>query len=318
MLTEEFNKKDSLDLGGKKKKANVDHILVRDYVKEIDIGAFQSEYGVKQRVSFNVILEVDTDNYPMHDNVDLVLSYDNIIEIIEYEIGQKRVALLETLAEHIALSCLCLDSVATATVRLEKLDRGMGKLGVQITRTKVQSNEAKTTMKTLRSGNLVIKTKVPNAGLLFVTNRMTKPEKINHLQKFISTSTMTWVICLSEIFTEFSEMNPENHIEILKMSIAQNAYMLNKKFNNWKLARSKTEVAFLLKEGVNCIWCPSDLFKFSKKDVILKKEFALSMACKLTKGLLMEKVYLFKQDKLSDVLTENMENKGLTVEYCLQ
>ena len=42
MFTEEFKKKDYLDLGGKK-KANVDHILVRDYVREIDIGAFQ--YG---------------------------------------------------------------------------------------------------------------------------------------------------------------------------------------------------------------------------------------------------------------------------------
>ena len=102
MFTEEFKKKDLLDLGGKR-KANVDYILVRDYVREIDIGAFQSEYGVKQRVSFNVILEVNTDNYPMHDNVDLVLSYDNIIEIIEDEIGHKRVALLETLAEQIAL-----------------------------------------------------------------------------------------------------------------------------------------------------------------------------------------------------------------------
>jgi NhaP-type Na+/H+ and K+/H+ antiporter len=147
---------------------------------------------------------------------------------------------------------------------------------------------------------------------------MIKPENINFLKKFISTSTMTWVICLSEIFTEFSELNPENHIEILKMSIAQNAYLLNKKLNNLKLARSKTEVVFLLKKGKNCIWCPSELFKFSKKDVIIKKEFALSMACKLTRSLLMQKVYLFQQDKLSDVLTENMKDKGLTVEYCLQ
>ena len=67
-------------------------------------------------------------------------------------------------------------------MRLEKLDRGMGKLGVQITRTKVQSNEAKPNMKTLRGGNLVLKTKVPNAGLLFVSNRMTKPENINFLK----------------------------------------------------------------------------------------------------------------------------------------
>ena len=78
MFTEEFKKKDLLDIG-RRKKANVDHILVRDYVREIDIGAFQSEYGVKQRVSFNVILEVNTDNQPIHDNVDLVLSKSKAI-----------------------------------------------------------------------------------------------------------------------------------------------------------------------------------------------------------------------------------------------
>ena len=315
MFTEEFKKKDYLDLGGKKKE-NVDHILVRDYVREIDIGAFQSEYGVKQRVSFNVILEVNTENYPMHDNVDLVLSYDNIIEIIEDEIGQKRVALLETLAEQIALSSLCLDSVVAVTVRLEKLDRGIGKLGVQISRTKFQSNEPKTDMKMPYKGNLVIKTKIPNAGLLFISNRMLLPENINYLKKFVSTSKMTWVISLSEIFTEFLDLDPASDVEILKMSIAQNAYILNKKLNNWKLARSMTEVAFLLKEGIDCIWCPSDLYKFSKKDVLLDKEFALSMACKLTKGLLMKKMYLFQQDKLSNALTEEMRNKGVAIEYC--
>lgn len=315
MFTEEFKKKDYLDLGGKK-KANADHILVRDYVREIDIGAFQSEYGVKQRVSFNVILEVNTENYPMHDNVDLVLSYDNIIEIIEHEIGQKRVALLETLAEQIALSSLCLDSVVAVTVRLEKLDRGIGKLGVQISRTKVQSNAAKTEMKMPHKGNLVIKTKIPNAGLLFISNKMLLPENINYLRNFFSISKMTWVISLSEIFTEFLNFDPGSDVEILKMSIAQNAYKLNKKLNNWKLARSMTEVAFLLKEGINCIWCPSDLYKFSKEDVFLDKEFALSMACKLTKGLLMKKIYLFQQDKLSYVLTEEMRNKGVAIEYC--
>ena len=127
---------------------------------------------------------------------------------------------------------------------------------------------------------------------------------------------MTWIICPSEIFTEFSEMNPKTAFEILTMSIAQNAYLLNKKLDNFKLAKSKTEVVFLLKEGINCIWCPTDLYNFSKKDVFLRREFALSMACHLTKGLLMKKIYLFQQDKLSDVLTEEIQNKGVTVEYC--
>ena len=146
---------------------------------------------------------------------------------------------------------------------------------------------------------------------------MLQQKNICYLKEFIATSTMTWVICLSEIYKEFSEMNPENDIEILTMSVAQNAHMLNKKFKNLKLARSKTEIAFLLKEGVNCIWCPTDLYSFSKNDVFFNKEFALSMACHLTKGLLMKKIYLFRQDKLSDVLTEGMHNIGVTVEYCL-
>ena len=111
-------------------------------------------------------------------------------------------------------------------------------------------------------------------------------------------------------------MSPETDIEILTMSIAQNAYLLNKKFNNWQLARSKTEVGFLLKERINCIWCPTDLCRVSKKDIFINKEFALSMACHLSKGLLMEKIYLFQQDKLSDVLREHIQNKGVTVEYC--
>ena len=215
MFTEEFKKKVLPDLG-RKKKANVDHILVRDYVREIDIGAFQPEYGVKQRVSFNVILEVNTDNQPMHDNVDLVLSYDNIIEVIEDEIGQKRVALLETLAEKIAISCLCLDSVITATVRLEKLDRGLGNLGVRISRTKVQPDASKTNLNLLHKNNLVIKTKIPNAGLLFISNRMLQQKNICYLREFISTSAMTWVICLSEIYKEFSDLNPETAFRCTK------------------------------------------------------------------------------------------------------
>ena len=127
---------------------------------------------------------------------------------------------------------------------------------------------------------------------------------------------MTWVICLPEIYKEFSEMNPETDVEILTLAVAQNAYILKKKFINLKLARSKTEVAFLLKEGVNCIWCPTDLYKFPKNDGFLNKEFAFSMACHLTKGLLMRKIYMFRQDELSSVLTEGIHNMGVTVEYC--
>ena len=315
MFNEEFKKKDLRNSAGKKRE-NVDYILVRDYVREIDIGAFQSEYGVKQRVSFNVILEVNSNNYQMHDNVDLVLSYDNIIEIIENEISKKRVALLETLAEQIALSCLCLKSVIAATVRTEKLDRGIGKLGVQISRTKAHMNSVQPNLKALHSGNLVIRTRIKNAGLFFISNRMLMPQNVCHLEEFFSSSKMSWVMCLPEIFSQFSEMNSETDTEILTMAIAQNAYRLSKKLKNWQLARNKTEVVFLLKEGVNCIWCPTDNYKIYRDDMVLNKDFALNMACHLTKELLMQEIYLFQKDKLSDVLAADIKKKGVIVKYC--
>ena len=63
-------------LGSEHQRKNIDRILVRDYLQLIEIGAFQSEYKVKQRVSFNVSLEVKPQSFPLHDNVDCVLSYD--------------------------------------------------------------------------------------------------------------------------------------------------------------------------------------------------------------------------------------------------
>ena len=119
---------------------------------------------------------------------------------------------------------------------------------------------------------------------------------------------------IGAVATDIAEID----IEILTMAIAQNAFMLNKRLDNWKLARSKTEVAFLLKKGENCIWCPSDLYNFSKEDIFLDNEFALSMACHLTKGLLLKEIYLFQNDKLSDVLTKNIQKKGLTVKYLME
>ena len=40
------------------------------------------------------------------------------------------------------------------------------------------------------------------------------------------------------------------------------------------------------------------------------------MACHLTKELLMKEIYLFEQDKLSDVLTKDINKKGVIVKYC--
>ena len=97
MQKKEYAAVSTSKLSSEAQRKNIDRILVRDYLKLIEIGAFQSEYKVKQRVSFNVSLEVKPQSFPLHDNVDCVLSYDNIIDIIDDEVKFGRVDLLETL-----------------------------------------------------------------------------------------------------------------------------------------------------------------------------------------------------------------------------
>ena len=73
----------------------MDKIFVNHYLKEIEIGAFQSEVGCKQRVEFNVWLELFQSNIELNDNVEKVLSYEIIIDAINSELNKQRFNLLE-------------------------------------------------------------------------------------------------------------------------------------------------------------------------------------------------------------------------------
>lgn len=114
-----------------------DRISVRDYTRTVEIGAFRSERGVTQRIRFNVVLEVSHHTAAQDDDVDKVISYDTITEAIEAELSAERVNLLETLAERVAGRCLADRRALRAFVRIEKLDRIPGALGVEIMRARL-------------------------------------------------------------------------------------------------------------------------------------------------------------------------------------
>ena len=79
-----------------------DRISLRDHIVDVEIGAFQSERGSKQRVCFNIVVEVKPFHYKIEDDVDRILSYDKVTEAITIELNVERLNLLETLAERIA------------------------------------------------------------------------------------------------------------------------------------------------------------------------------------------------------------------------
>ena len=116
-----------------------DRISLRDHIVEVEIGAFQKERGHTQRVLFNVVVEVRPAPIPLNDDVDRILSYDRITEAIDLELAAERLNLLETLAERVAERILNLPQAMRAFVRIEKLDIGPFKLGVEIVRSRAEA-----------------------------------------------------------------------------------------------------------------------------------------------------------------------------------
>lgn len=124
-------------------RAPVDRISVRDYTREVEIGAFRSERGVTQRVRFSVVLEVAHHDAARDDDVDKVLSYETIVEAIDAALAAERLNLLETLAERVAAGCLTDLRAVRVFVRVEKLDRIPGALGVEIARARMPAEAAR-------------------------------------------------------------------------------------------------------------------------------------------------------------------------------
>ena len=116
-----------------------DRISLRDHVVEADIGAFQKERGHMQRLMFNVVVEVRPVAQPLNDDVDRILSYDRLTETIAEELAAERLNLLETLAERVAEKILAEPQAMRAFVRIEKLDVGPYKLGVEIVRSRAET-----------------------------------------------------------------------------------------------------------------------------------------------------------------------------------
>ena len=121
-----------------------DRIFLRGYVCELEIGAYSEEFGVTQRVRFDIVLEVTRNMAHLDDQVGRVINYDDLIEAIETLAKGPRITLLETFAERLAQLCLIDPRARRVHIRIEKLDRlpNGATLGCEITRQRTpETNE---------------------------------------------------------------------------------------------------------------------------------------------------------------------------------
>jgi len=136
MTAEPMTRAGVISSSGTSTDAPYDRVFVHDLVLDAEIGVYSHEKGVTQRARFSVDIEVAPSGEAVEDQISRVLDYDMIISTIKGILAEGHINLVETLAAEIAARCLAHPRAALVRVKIEKLDKEPGAVGVEIVRRK--------------------------------------------------------------------------------------------------------------------------------------------------------------------------------------
>ncbi|MFT4715913.1 MAG: dihydroneopterin aldolase [Paracoccaceae bacterium] len=236
----------------------LDRISVRDYSREVEIGAFQAERGVTQRIRFNVVLEVSRHAAAETDDVDQVLSYDSITEAIEGLLSTERINLLETLAERVAERVLLNRKAVRVFVRIEKLDRIPGTLGVEIVRSRIEGENVVRSLSD--DGDTPQAVELVHPLVVFLPNAVLHSDRLTAWLDAIAGHATPAIICVEhavEAAPKADVAAADWRIELL--SIEQNAWVLAGRDKRCVVVDSRTELDWAIKHDQLSVWAPSKI-----------------------------------------------------------
>ncbi|WP_375281074.1 dihydroneopterin aldolase [Pseudooctadecabacter sp.] len=226
-----------------------DRISLRDYITEVEIGAFQQERGHLQRIKFNVVVEVEPLTGPIDDDVDRILSYDRVTEAIDAELGAERLNLLETLAARVAERILLEPQALRVFVRIEKIDRGPYSLGVEIVREQGGNPEA--AVETVED---------PHPRVVYLSNEVLASDRIKTLVDDMSADDAPVIFCVGAADAAAPQTQvamAQRRIDLL--AIEQNAWVLAGRDKRCVVVGTSTELDWAMKNGQICVWAPSKI-----------------------------------------------------------
>lgn len=227
----------------------LDRISLRDLVLEADIGAFQPERGRQQRLRFNVVVEVKPYDGPLDDDVDRILSYDRITEAITDELATRRLNLLETLADEVAERILQSPQAQRVYLRVEKLDRGPGALGVEIMRERAAAPTIDLPDAALPRPLIVALTQA----------EIDSPDLSDRLSQLAALARPVVLTVAAAGLTLPTASNQAAQRRIALLAIEQNAWVLAARDARCIVVASRTELDWAMRQGRMVVWVPSKL-----------------------------------------------------------
>ena len=235
-----------------------DRISLRDHIAEVEIGAFQAERGTTQRISFNIVVEVVPVTDPVADDVDRILSYDRVTEAIDSELAAERVNLLETLAERVADRILREPQASRVFVRIEKLDRGAGALGVEIARSR--TDIAPQPCGDTHDREAADMDALLHPVVIYLSNEAITSAKLAIMIDTLVTGGQPLIFCVGLPETA-RPITPASvaRLRIDLLAIEQNAWNLAGRDPRCVVVNSRTEIDWGLKNGQISVWAPSKI-----------------------------------------------------------
>ena len=203
-----------------------DQIHLRDYLVETEIGAFQSERGLRQRLRFGLTVDLAQPVIGVDDDVDRILSYDVLTDAVAVGLADERFNLLETLAEKIAAEVLAHPRAGRVHVTIEKLDRVPGALGVTLVR---------------RRGRVDADGALLSPVVLFHGAETTRPEG---------------AVILTPDATGLPLPHGGNERRVALLALDQAAWALGGRLG-LDVADSRTELDWAVKEARPIVWAPA-------------------------------------------------------------
>ena len=116
-------------------------ILIKDLVLKMLVGIHDFEKKKKQRVRFNLVINIDQNLIPNDKDLKSIVNYEQVIKTIMRITSRKHYPLLETLAEKIFLKLFENLRIKKILLRIEKLDVIKNTTSVGIELEKNRSNE---------------------------------------------------------------------------------------------------------------------------------------------------------------------------------
>jgi len=227
----------------------LDRISLRDHIVEVEIGAFQAERGVTQRICFNVVVEVRPVAAPVDDDVDRILSYDKVTEAIADALADERLNLLETLAERVAERILLEPQAVRAFVRIEKLDRGPGALGVELVRSADH-------LPHVAEAELP----APQPQVVFLGEEAVHAPHLPAWLDQLERAEKPLILCVGAAnitAPQTAHTMAQRRIDLL--AIEQNAWVLAGRDDRCVVVATRTELDWAMRQGQTCVWAPSKL-----------------------------------------------------------